>query len=402
MGRRWRPERRSAPPTRSGGQFNPGRAANLGAARERRVAPLPRRGDGGHRARLDPAAARCTRELPGVGAVAPRSPGPTAGWTRPPGSRSASYDPAVAAMQGFPADCRRLLRLAPLRPRGLGAGDGLPARPPRDFDASAASRRPTARQHQELRPLPAARGPRAELRLRAATADRHPLAPRPQRRRRLRRRRPRPLRGPVLRATCRPATRTTTGGFFRAAADYALPPFGGDPQEIAPAGDRRMRVLFLHFGEFHVNSVIQAFHLGEEMTAAGIEVALCGQGPPGPDRDGRGAQFRVHRLRGPRAPAAPLRRASRRRDHVCAWTPREVVRKATERAAESSSAPYVVHLEDNEEHLLSGALRLPYERAQRLPRARLDRLCTDDFVHPSHYPRLLERRRAGSRGSPRS
>jgi hypothetical protein len=34
-----------------------------------------------------------------------------------------------------------------------------------------------------------------------------------------------------------------------------------------------MRVLFLHFGPFHVNSVIQAFHFGEEMTAAGIEVA---------------------------------------------------------------------------------------------------------------------------------
>ena len=39
-----------------------------------------------------------------------------------------------------------------------------------------------------------------------------------------------------------------------------------------------MRVLFLHFGKLHVNSVIQAFHLGEEMTAQGIEVVLCGQG----------------------------------------------------------------------------------------------------------------------------
>ena len=54
-------------------------------------------------------------------------------------------------------------------------------------------------------------------------------------------------------------------------------------------------------------------------------------------------------------------------------------------------APYVVHLEDNEEHLVSTALRLPYEQLRRLPRARQDELCTDDFVHPAHYPRLLER-----------
>ena len=39
-----------------------------------------------------------------------------------------------------------------------------------------------------------------------------------------------------------------------------------------------MRVLFLHFGKLHVNSVIQAFHLGEEMTESGIEVVLCGRG----------------------------------------------------------------------------------------------------------------------------
>ena len=35
-----------------------------------------------------------------------------------------------------------------------------------------------------------------------------------------------------------------------------------------------MRVLFLHFGQLNVNSVIQAFHLGEELTAEGVEVTL--------------------------------------------------------------------------------------------------------------------------------
>ena len=151
-----------------------------------------------------------------------------------------------------------------------------------------------------------------------------------------------------------------------------------------------MRVLFLHYGEFHSNSVIQNFHLGEEMTGAGIEVALCAQGPP----------ERIETVGKPGFECIDydgleglLERWSRESTDtvICAWTPREVVRKATERAAEILDAPYVVHLEDNEEHLLSGALRLPYEELARLPRARLDRICTDDFVHPSHYLRLLER-----------
>ena len=150
-----------------------------------------------------------------------------------------------------------------------------------------------------------------------------------------------------------------------------------------------MRVLFLHFGKLHVNSVIQAFHLGEELTAQGIEVVLCGQG----DTD------RISTIGEPSFECINYERLDRRlrdwsRDPdetmICAWTPREVVRKATERAVSALGAPYVVHLEDNEEHLLSTALRLPYERLRRLPPERLDELCSDDFIHPLHYPRLME------------
>ena len=150
-----------------------------------------------------------------------------------------------------------------------------------------------------------------------------------------------------------------------------------------------MRVLFLHFGELHVNSVIQAFHLGEEMTAVGVEVVLCGQGRT--DRIGTVGEpsFECINYEGL---DRKLRDWSSDPDEtmICAWTPREIVRKATERAVAALEAPYVVHLEDNEEHLLATALKLPYQRIRRLPRARQDELCTDDFVHPAHYPPLME------------
>jgi glycosyltransferase involved in cell wall biosynthesis len=151
-----------------------------------------------------------------------------------------------------------------------------------------------------------------------------------------------------------------------------------------------VRVLFLHFGKLNVNSVIQAFHLGEELTAGGVEVTLCGKGPGGRIADVGEPTFNCitygeldRTLRGwSPDPANTI---------VCAWTPREIVRRATERAVAVLGCPYIVHLEDNEEHLLVSALRVPYEELRRLPAERLDELCGEDFIHPAHYPRLLER-----------
>ena len=151
-----------------------------------------------------------------------------------------------------------------------------------------------------------------------------------------------------------------------------------------------MRVLILHFGKLNVNSVIQAFHLGEELTAKGVEVTLCGKGPGGRIAEVGEPNFNCitydgldRRLRNwSRDPGETI---------VCAWTPREIVRAATDKAIAALGCPYIVHLEDNEEHLLSSALRVPYGDLRRLPAERLDELCGEDFIHPGRYPRLLER-----------
>jgi glycosyltransferase involved in cell wall biosynthesis len=150
-----------------------------------------------------------------------------------------------------------------------------------------------------------------------------------------------------------------------------------------------VRVLFLHFGKLNVNSVIQAFHLGEELTTEGIEVTLCGRGPGGRIADVGEPSFECITYE---QLDRTLRAWSRdpRETVICAWTPREIVRKATERAVAALGCPYVVHLEDNEEHLLSTALRRPYEELRRLPAGRLDELCGEDFVHPARYPGFVE------------
>jgi glycosyltransferase involved in cell wall biosynthesis len=150
-----------------------------------------------------------------------------------------------------------------------------------------------------------------------------------------------------------------------------------------------MRVLFIHFGPFHVNSVIQAFHFGEEMAAAGIEVTLCGQG----DTDTLSAvgdpTFDCINYEGLPRKLRDYKRESQE-TIVCAWTPRERVRKATLGAVRRLGAPYAVHLEDNEEYLVSSALRMPYDALRSLPLDRQTALVGEDLIHPTHYRDLLK------------
>jgi glycosyltransferase involved in cell wall biosynthesis len=150
-----------------------------------------------------------------------------------------------------------------------------------------------------------------------------------------------------------------------------------------------MRVLFLHFGKLHVNSVIQAFHFGEEMHADGIEVVLCGRGRTDRIASVGEPSFEVINYDGLDGLLERWRQEPEE-TVICAWTPREVVRRATERAAAVLGVPYVVHLEDNEEHLLSAALKMPYEELRQIPPERFDRVATEELIDPARYPGLME------------
>jgi glycosyltransferase involved in cell wall biosynthesis len=146
-----------------------------------------------------------------------------------------------------------------------------------------------------------------------------------------------------------------------------------------------MKVLFVHFGPFDSNSGIQAIHFGDELTTLGWEVTLACEGSP------------ARAFGSPRFECISHRElASRRRwrltpedSLICAWTPREVVRRHVERLHERLGVPYAVHLEDNEEHLLSAALGRPIGQLRALPPAEQDALAGDDLAHPTRYPRFL-------------
>lgn len=78
-------------------------------------------------------------------------------------------------------------------------------------------------------------------------------------------------------------------------------------------------------------------------------------------------------------------------DLIHAWTPREVVRRATESLAARYQAPVFVHLEDNEIAILADVLPgIDLETLQALPADLLDELVPDDRSHPLRARQMLE------------
>lgn len=78
---------------------------------------------------------------------------------------------------------------------------------------------------------------------------------------------------------------------------------------------------------------------------------------------------------------------------LLAWTPRENVRRFTQRFLEQLPAPYFVHLEDNETLLTATNLGMDAGALSALPAEEIDRrLQVDDrLAHPLHFPRFIAR-----------
>ena len=144
-----------------------------------------------------------------------------------------------------------------------------------------------------------------------------------------------------------------------------------------------MRLVIVYFGPFHVNSAIQAFHFARDLTDVGWTVTFAAVGDPARIREVGEPNFEcvTHR------DLADVLERCRRADEptiVLAWTPREIVRRATEDFCRRLGAPYVIHLEDNEWYLYGEAVRRPIEQARRLTLAEQDRITPPTLIHPTH------------------
>jgi glycosyltransferase involved in cell wall biosynthesis len=150
-----------------------------------------------------------------------------------------------------------------------------------------------------------------------------------------------------------------------------------------------MRVLIIYFGPFDVNSAIQAFHFGNELTEMGWDVTLCGRGDPARIESVGKPLFRCIAHEDLDRELARCKREPRE-TIVFAWTPRERVHHLTLHACAELGVPYVIHLEDNEEYLLEAVTGRPLAELQQLSMAEQDALTDPDLtMHPTNHISFL-------------
>ena len=115
------------------------------------------------------------------------------------------------------------------------------------------------------------------------------------------------------------------------------------------------KVVFVSYGSFDCNSAGHIAGFARELARAGLQVAVCARepvekayafGPPAFEffglKDLLADPAGVVGFDGTLEPASTL---------LIGWTPRKAVRRALWRAAAVTGAPYVIHFEDNEDHL---------------------------------------------------
>ena len=151
-----------------------------------------------------------------------------------------------------------------------------------------------------------------------------------------------------------------------------------------------MNILFVNYGDFTTNSLN---HIG------GFAGALCAKGhacvvavPSGKDTlsavPNPGFTAALYNELLERPAFFPDGRTA---DVIHAWTPREFVRKfvVSYQTIAERSARLVVHLEDNEEYLISGYAKRPIMELRSMGFGELDSVMSDRLPHPLRHRTFL-------------
>jgi glycosyltransferase involved in cell wall biosynthesis len=159
----------------------------------------------------------------------------------------------------------------------------------------------------------------------------------------------------------------------------------------SPSARRRGRnVLLVSHCDFTGNGAVHVFAIATELARRGWSPVIAVPNAPGGVRD----------LGEPAFPVVSYRQAERSRnlfpdgrqaDLIHAFTPRERVRAFVTTMAAAHDAPYVVHLEDNEEAVLAGELGASVEALRAMPESRLDQLVRASHAHPARASAFISR-----------
>jgi glycosyltransferase involved in cell wall biosynthesis len=155
-----------------------------------------------------------------------------------------------------------------------------------------------------------------------------------------------------------------------------------------------MKIVFVSYGNFDSNSGGHVAGFANRLAERGHRVAVFGQGDPRAAADFGPVRFhaasREALIRNPPAALAFDGRPPDPCDTILhGWTPREAVRVALAAARRATSAPTVIHLEDDERILTASQLGRSWSELLALPPRVLDAVMSPTLTHPHRFAPLL-------------
>lgn len=148
-------------------------------------------------------------------------------------------------------------------------------------------------------------------------------------------------------------------------------------------------LIFVSHCNFHGNSAMHLYSIANMLTDLGHSCAVCVPAGPETVLDHGRPRFQVLSYEEGIVQGVTFPNG-RSADLVHAWTPRELVRKATMSLVRRYNIPCFVHLEDNEIAILLDDLpRWSLQELERLPARALDAIISNDRIHPHFWRRLL-------------
>ena len=159
--------------------------------------------------------------------------------------------------------------------------------------------------------------------------------------------------------------------------------------EETPAGKaaRALNILFILHGSFSSNSALHVAALANELARQAHDCAVAV--PHDPETLAHHAHPAFRGLTFAEAEQSLSFANGRGPDIIHAWTTRENVRQLAEKLRAPYRARLVVHLEDNEQQILSQSLGRDLAELEQLSTAELDRLVPDNLSHPRRSREFL-------------
>lgn len=171
-------------------------------------------------------------------------------------------------------------------------------------------------------------------------------------------------------------------------------PEGARSAEREPPRPGKRHIVFVCYTNFMSNSAIQMFHLANALVDRGNAVTCVVPAPSSTVYNCGSPKFSVAEYDDVFRDNGSLQLNGLTPDVFHAWTPREGVRKYVETLSDRFGCPYMVHLEDNEDYVVSTFTGIPYEDLHDVPDAELDDLVPGHLSHPKRSLEFM----AGSAG----